>query len=249
MDSPTKPHFALLAGLCALLALGAGCGGPTEPAQQPGLDAAIGGQPDAAPLPAPDAGLAGPDASTPVDKAANCASTFGTALTNAFGRLDGTVLAVVKPTDSQCPLPNADHLVIQVLVDGAAYRLVVNVLSDGRNGTDTRLKYLETPRALRGDPWAEGWHPGAAVDYPGDLGAHVDAFTPHEMTELVELVAARLEIGAKVSIYATSKDRPSSAHLIHRNQGGAASDDGAIVVGPETAEPLWLLFAFDGTTF
>lgn len=238
---------ALFLTLFALLA--AGCGGPGGPGPLTEPDAGSIDGPDAALAP-PDAALPpGPDASAPIDKAAQCASSFGASLTNAFGRLDGTVLAVVKPTDTQCPIPNADHLVVQVLVDGAAYRMVVNVLSDGRNGTDTRIKYLETSHALAGDPWAEGWHPGASLDYAGDLGAHVDSFTPHEMTELVELVAARLAVGERISVFATSKNAPSSAHLIHRNQNTAASDDGALVVGPDTGEPLYLLFAFDGTTF
>src|SRR4051812_39193939 len=67
-----------------------------------------------------------PDAS---DKSAACASTFGNALTNAFGRLDGTVLAVVAPGNQRCAMPNGTHVVVQVTMDGAAYRMVVNVLS------------------------------------------------------------------------------------------------------------------------
>src|SRR4051794_34872783 len=50
----------------------------------------------------------------PGDKSAGCASTFGSALTSAFGRIDGTVLAVVKPIDTQCAMPNNDHLVLEV---------------------------------------------------------------------------------------------------------------------------------------
>src|SRR5262249_7095216 len=66
----------------------------------------------------------------PIDKAANCAATFGQALTSSFGRIDGAVLAVVKPSDTQCPLPNSDHVILQVTMNGEAYRLVVNVQSD-----------------------------------------------------------------------------------------------------------------------
>src|SRR5262247_3992728 len=77
--------------------------------------------PDASP---PDAS---PDAST--DKSAACASTFGTALTNAFGRLDGTILAVVMPGNMRCAMPNSTHVVLQVTTNGAAYRMVINVLS------------------------------------------------------------------------------------------------------------------------
>ena len=214
------------------LAAGVGCDGTPAPATP--ADAA------------PDS--ATPDAAT-IDKAAHCAATFGSGLSNGFGRLDGTVLAVVRPTETRCAEPNSDHLVVQVTVEGAAYRMVVNVRSDGRNGTDTRMKYLELPHAALGEPWTEGWHPGVALDYPGDLGAHADAFTPHEMSELVELVTARVELGSRISVYAATNNKPSSAHLIHRNDGTPAADDGAIVIGPDTAEPLFLLFAFDGTSF
>ena len=51
-------------------------------------------------------------------KADGCAPTFGEAFTNAFGRADGTVTAVI-PSAWTCPLPNNDHLVIQVSIDGA----------------------------------------------------------------------------------------------------------------------------------
>lgn len=241
----------LLAGFSA-----SGCGGAADPDPIATDDAGIVDPSDAAQtvpgadasVAAPDAGGAGADAG-PIDKAAQCASTFGSGLTNAYGRLDGTVLAVVKPTDTQCPIPNGDHLVIQVLVGGEAYRMVVNVQSDGRNGTDTRMKLAEVPHALMGEAWSEGWHPGASLDYPGDLGAHVDAFTPYVMGELVERVAARIDLGARISFFASSRNAPSSAHLIHRNDGTAAADDGAIVIGPDSAAPLYLLFAFDGTTF
>lgn len=50
-------------------------------------------------------------------------------------------------------------------------------------------------------------------------------------------------------IYATSKDRPFSAHLVHRNPGTAAADDGAIVIDPDSADPLFSLFFWDGINF
>src|SRR5262245_41579858 len=37
------------------------------------------------------------------DKAAQCADQFGAALTDSYGRVDGTVLALVDPSDTQCP--------------------------------------------------------------------------------------------------------------------------------------------------
>jgi hypothetical protein len=207
-------------------------------------DASVAG-PDAGSL--PDAGSGVPDAGS---KAAQCASQFGSELTAAFGRLDGTLLAVVGPTDSQCTYPNGDHLVVQVLMHGAAYRIVVNVLSDGRNGTDTRIRYAEVPHALVGEPFAEGWHPGAALDYPGTLGAHDADFAFYDMAAVVQKASDRLSIGAKVSAYATSSGgaTAASAHLVHRNPS-YPNTDGALVIGPDTASPLFLLFNFDGQTF
>jgi hypothetical protein len=197
----------------------------------------------------------------PVDPAAACATLcedgalppeggvcFGDALTDAFGRLDGTILAVQGPTDTECDLPNDDHLVLQVLWNGAAYRMVVNVLSDGRNGTDTRLRFAEVPAALPAPPWEEGWHTGVTLDYAETLGVHAgDApFEPLAMGDLVERLTSLLEIGAPVSVYATSEGRPNATHLVHYNGSGR---DGAIVVGPTSGEPRFLLLHFDGQDF
>ena len=184
-------------------------------------------------------------------KAAACASTFGHALTNAFGRLDGTLLAVVAPTDTQCPLYNSDHVVVQIAMGGAVYRVVVNVLSDGRNGTDTRVRTQDLHHALVGDPFAEGWHAGAMLDYPTSLDAHsTQGFQPEDTPTLVAHILDRLTLGAKISAYATSSGgtRADSAHLVHRNTGHP-SQDGALVVDPDGADPTYILFHFDGDVF
>jgi hypothetical protein len=216
--------------ICAALALlVAGCGGPTPSVADAGLDSGA----------AIDAG--DDDAS----KAAACASTFGAELTNAFGRIDGTLLAVVGPSDTQCVMPNDDHLVVQVTMHGAAYRMVVNVLS---TGAVPDVFYATVPAPLAGGPFAEGWHPGYALDYVTTLGVHADAFAAHPMAELVEIVTAQLELGAPISVYATSSggSYAHSAHLIHRNLADA---DGAIVLGPDTASPRYLLFRFSDQSF
>lgn len=206
---------------------------------------------------APADAATGNDAAV-VDQAAHCAvecaggaeppeggTCFGTELTNGFGRLDGTLLAVQRPSDTQCAWPNDDHLVVQVLVHGDAYRMVVNILADGRNGTDTSLRFADVPAPLTAPAWEEGWHLGAALDYADTLGVHVADFTPYEMADLVEEVASRLVLDAPISVYATSNDRPESAHLIHRN---GSDHDGALVVDP-TGDPHFLIFHFDGQSF
>jgi hypothetical protein len=178
-----------------------------------------------------------------------CASTFGKGLTTGFGRIDGIVYAVQKPSDTQCVMPNSDHVVVQVLMKGAVYRMVVNVESD-RAGQDPQVRYAVVAHALPAPAWAEGWHRPVVLDYATTLDAHNAAFTPYPMNELVSKIAAELVVGAKVSVYAESgSGRPESAHLVHRNtSGGASNHDGAIVVQPDMA-PKFLLFHFDGQTF
>jgi len=83
----------------------------------------------------------------PLDKAAPCAATFGSALTNAFGRFDGVITAVVTPADAQCPMPNGDHLVVQARMNGAIYRMGVNVQS---SGPDPQVRVSTITHALTG---------------------------------------------------------------------------------------------------
>ena len=180
-----------------------------------------------------------------LDKSSSCAATFGTSLTAAFGRLDGTVLAVVPPGDESCALPNSTHLVVQVTMGGAAYRMVVDVLSD-QGSPD--VWFYEQDAALRGPAWADGWHTGsdATLDYVADLQLHSTQFTEMDQADLVAKITSELELGGHISVFATSgSTEPNSAHLVHRNSTGA---DGAIVIAPDTA-PHYLLMRFDEQTF
>lgn len=165
------------------------------------------------------------------DKAQRCAADFTGSLPPGFGRLDGTVLAVVPPAHPSCARPNDDHLVLQVLAGGAVYRMVVNI----------DVLYVETIAPLVGPAFAEGWHTGVALDYQVNMWKKA-AFAPADITERV---SARLALDARVSVFATTSGG-ESAHLIHRN---FTNQDGAIVVGPSTAEPLYLLFAFAHQVF
>lgn len=167
--------------------------------------------------------------------------SFGNELTEGFGRIDGVISAIQMPNDQTCSMPNRDHLILQVLMNGAVYRLVVN--------TDVLVLALE--HALPAPPFAEGWHSGIGLDYAKDLGAASTAFTdPGDMTATVQkTIAAGLAVGGAVSVYATSgAGRPESAHLVHRNTS-PANTDGAIVVHPDSASPTFVLFAFDDQTF
>lgn len=191
-------------------------------------------------------GDAATDAPTTTPKpTGQCAQTFGTALTPGFGRIDGIVYAVQKPSDTSCPLPNSDHVIVQVLMNGAVYRMVVNVQSD-RAGADPKIRVGAKAHPLPAPAFAEGWHLDAPLDYVTTLDAHAGAtFTPMTLEEAVDEVASELKIGDPVSVYAENGGQTGSAHLIHRNK---ANRDGAIVVTPTTT-PRFLMFHFANQTF
>ena len=184
------------------------------------------------------------DSTPDVDKSATCATTFGDALTNAFGRLDGTVLAVVPPADDACALINGTHLVLQVTVSGVAYRMVLDVLSNVGNPD---VFFYEEDAALVAGAWSEGWHAGVTLDYVDTLHLHSTVFTEMTETPLVDKVTSEIEVGSHISVFATSDGESNSAHLIHRNLTG--SDGAAIVLKPESASPHYLLFRFAEQTF
>lgn len=212
------------------------------------------------PTPTPEAGADGPvttptptNDAAPMDTSApdaaltgKCADTFGNKLTAAFGRLDGVVYAVQKPSDTQCVMPNSDHVVLQVLWAGGVYRMVVNVES---NGADPKVRYGVFEKPLPAPAFAEGWHTDAPLDYVTTLNVHSTdtAFQPYEMDALVTAMAKELTVGAPIAVYATSGEgRPESTHLVHRNK---TDKDGAIVVNPKSATPKMLLFHFPDQTF
>jgi hypothetical protein len=176
------------------------------------------------------------------NKAAGCVDSFGNALTSAFGRLDGTTVAVVKPTDQQCTGVNNDHVVLEVMMNGAVYRLVVNIQS---TFGDPNVDYLAIDHALPPPAWAEGWHTGIAVDYVATFGVHSPDFKPYPLAQLADVVADAIPIGEKVSVYALSSGG-GSAHEVHRNKG---TTDGAIVLDLEGTSPKVLLFHFADQTF
>lgn len=184
------------------------------------------------------------DIATDTNPAAACASTFGDQLTNAFGKLDGYVTAIVREMDTSCPEGTSPtHIVLQVKSLGAVYRMVVNVQSDRGTDLDVRFASIAHPGL---SPWLEGWHAPAGLDYPSMLMVHSDAtFKPSTKPDLVAKIVELVPIGSQVSVYATSSGG-SSAHLVHRH---ASMDDGAIVVNPSSASPTWLLFHFSDQTF
>jgi hypothetical protein len=126
---------------------------------------------------------------------------------------------------------------------GDVYRMVVNVQSD-QGPPD--VYFLEKAAALPAPAWAEGWHPNAPLDYVGDLMVHSGDFMTYDLVDLSNIITHRMDIGAKVSVYAAT-DGGDSAHLVHKNDGSGM--DGAIVVDASTPDPKFLLFHFDEQMF
>lgn len=183
------------------------------------------------------------DADASVDKSATCVATFGSAIGNVgFARFDGTVVAVLEPGNKTCAAPNSTHVVIEIQTGGAVYRMVVDVDDKSSPGT---IRATTVAHAWVGDPWADGWHT-MPLDYPTTLGVHSPAFSSESTKVAVTAIESALEIGAKISVFATAMGEVNSAHLVHRNLTNA---DGAIVVDVDSAQPTWLLFAFSGATF
>jgi hypothetical protein len=184
------------------------------------------------------------DASLPdVDKSESCAPSFGDALaTVGFARFDGTVVAVVPPNDQGCAEPNSTHLVVQLAMGGATYRMVVDVSDLGAPGT---IRAKTIPHALVGGPWQDGWR-AVPLDYPTTLGVHSADFAPESTADAVAAITGALDLGAHVSVFATAQGESDSAHLVHRN---GANADGAIVVHVDDASPTWLLFSFASYSF
>jgi hypothetical protein len=189
------------------------------------------------------------DATADVDKSAPCVESdaaFGWTLTNSFGRLDGTVVAVIPPGDEACASPNDTHLIIEVMMQGFVYRMVVDVLSNTNapdSGTD--VFFYEMDGALQDGAWSEGWHTGISLDYATTLSLHSTQFAEMNQAEAVAQITSEVQLGTHISVFGTSQDEADTAHLVHRN---VTNQDGAIVINPETA-PHYLLLRFAEDTF
>jgi hypothetical protein len=228
--------FPFLRALLALTVL-AGCSAAIATTPLAVRDAGV--APDAA---AADAGQSDAPPTVSGDKAAQCAASFGSALTAPYGRIDGTVRAILKPGNKTCALPNGTHIVLQVEALGQVYRMVVNVLS---TGADPDVRFAQVSKPLPAPAFAEGWQPSARLDYVTDFNMHNADFSKVPAAELADKVVDAINIGDEVSVYASTRGG-ESAHLVHRNKPNA---DGAIIVAPNSNAPQALLFHFSEQIF
>ncbi len=180
-------------------------------------------------------------------KDALCSATFGNAMTDAHGRVDGVITAVVEAGNTRCVHADNDHVIVQVRFNNAIYRMVVNVES---NGAVAAIRMRTLRHEVVGPAFAEGWHPNVNLDYANDLGVHSDEpeWQPEPLAAASRRVADALTIGAPISVFATSTGGAfaSGAHLVHRT---GTNVDGALVVEPTSSAPLYILFHFADQSF
>src|SRR3569833_1935701 len=82
-----------------------------------------------------------PDAGVGSGKSQGSAPDDGTALRDTFGRLDGTISAVVEPSDTQCKSATADAVVVEVTVAGAVYKGTIDVTNPKSTTNNTDYFY------------------------------------------------------------------------------------------------------------
>jgi hypothetical protein len=75
-----------------------------------------------------------------------CVSTFFQVLVAPHGRIDGTLVAIVRPQDQKCSMPNSHHLILEIMMRGANYRMLIRVAST--MGGDPRVQLAELGVAL-----------------------------------------------------------------------------------------------------
>lgn len=227
-----KPSLAVaISSLAFVLGLVAACADNTVASHPPGDPNAV--------TPDEDSGVASTDDAAPAfddgtPTRVACVGTLGSGLSPAHGRLDGTLVSIVGPTDRGCP-SDPSHLHLQVKMGGAIYDVAVNL--DGLEG--------ETDVKLPGIPYAEGWHP-MDLDYVGDLGLHSTNITLASPGPIRDRVVTALAKANHISIFGTGYPGSDGAHIVHYKGAGL---DGAIVVNPSAPKAHVIAFRFDNDTF
>ena len=163
-----------------------------------------------------------------------CVGGLGRGLSPAHGRLDGTLVSIVGPTDRGCP-NDSSHLHLQVKMSGSVYDIAINL--DGLEG--------ETDAKLPGIPFSEGWHP-MDLDYVGDLGLHSTNITLTSPGPIRDRVVSALAKANHISIFGTGYPGSDGAHIVHYKGAGL---DGAIVINPSAPKAHVIAFRFDNDTF
>jgi hypothetical protein len=182
------------------------------------------------------------DAWSSNDAAGACTNTLSSTLTGTYGRLDGTLSAIVPPTATACN-PDATHLHLQVAASGGTFDIAVPVsFTDSGNviGVD------EKNATLPGPAWTEGWHDsGILLDYVGTLNARSRDFSLVDENTALTRLNALLTVGARLSVFGHVYPSKDGLNGIFRDNG--VSDGAIVVVGATTDH--WVLLRKSTQTF
>jgi hypothetical protein len=166
-----------------------------------------------------------------------CTSQLGNALTSAYGRLDGILVAIVPPGNGPCNA-DSDHVHLQIQMNGAIYDVAVNVGSSNMDDVHTTTREIALP------VWQEGWHTGVLEDYVS-LGVHSTDIPLGTRTQNTADIMNELATVNHISVFGTGYG-PDGAHLIHRNGQG---HDGLVVTQPLSTPAHVRLFSFTTQAF
>lgn len=167
-----------------------------------------------------------------------CSTNFGSSLNGgSHGRLDGYLVSIVPSHVHQCH-GDSGHVHLQISMNGALYDVAANVDQVAVGDVDAPLP----------QPWTEGWHANASLDYVQDLGMHSSQFQSLDQTPAQQHVLDELANANHISVFAT-KYSNSGIHLVHRTRSSGQGLDGAIVINPTSAKPHYVLFRFPDQTF
>jgi hypothetical protein len=230
-----------------LLAFGAlvACGGSTTSGTiTAGFDAS---SPVDAAQATPDAGS---EASTstvdaaPATRNASCTplnQQTGSAVSTAYGRLDGTLVYVLGVGGTHSCNGDSTHVHLQVEVSGSVYDVAVDI----GKATD-EVGILEETLAVPGGAWSEGWHGAESLAYPA-LGVHSTSLPLTAPAALGSQLETLLATTSKISIFCTGYAQGNGCHDVHYKNG--AGGDGAIVLDPTSPMSPMLFFRFSTPSF
>lgn len=187
---------------------------------------------------ATDAGVSDSGSADGTPERLPCSTSFGSQLNGgSHGRLDGYLVSIVPSHSHQCH-GDSGHVHLQISMNGGLYDVAVNVDQVAIGDVDAPLP----------QPWSEGWHASASLDYVQDLGIHSSNFQSMSQTPAQQHVLDELETANHVAVYAT-KYNNSGIHLVHRSRSSGHGLDGAVVLNPTAAKPHYLLFRFPDQSF
>ena len=174
-----------------------------------------------------------------------CTSQFGTALPSAgtFGRLDGYLVAIVAPGQTNGCNDDDAHVHLQIKMNNAIYDIAIDATDSSTHVDDVHTGTLDVAMPS-GPAWSEGFHTNVTIDYP-TLGVHSTALPLMSKAQIVSTLTTDLASVNHISIFTTTYGS-DGAHLVHRNGSG---QDGLVVTEPLSTPSHVRLLSFSDQSF